>query len=85
MHISKLISYIYQLIKITIFHRLHAHQQPDNASKLRFHDFINKSVCFPVVTSKKKKNWRSISLEGMPEVWPCDAASRSLREPWLHT
>ncbi len=41
-----------QLIKITSFCRLHAHQWPDNASKLRLHDFINKSGYFPIVMTK---------------------------------
>ncbi len=49
MHIS---THKYQLIKITSFCRLHAHQLPDNASKLRLHDCINKSGYFPEVMSK---------------------------------
>ncbi len=50
--------------------------------------------CGDVMTRMLKSTWCaagasfqewSIALVGMPEVWPCDAASRSLGEPGLHT
>ncbi len=50
--------------------------------------------CGDVMTWMLKSTWCaagasfqewSIALVGMPEVWPCDAASRSLGEPGLHT
>ncbi len=50
--------------------------------------------CGDVMTRMLKSTWCaagasfqewSIALVGMPEVWPCDTASRSLWEPGLHT
>ncbi len=42
----------------------------------------HKSTCGKAGDSLK--SWRT-ALARMPEVWQRDAASRSLKEPWLHT
>ncbi len=42
----------------------------------------HKSTCGKAGVSLK--SWRT-ALARMPEVWQRDAASRSLKEPWLHT